>query len=116
MSDKEKILSIDFDDDNKNYGAFSEFLKDDTKRKKEKFAEHLETSGDNILKEIDRKKKKQKIQKEKYIEYILKKDNKSYTLEELQDYDFDEVRKIYSETKEKNQPFFRKLFKFLFNF
>ena len=114
MSDKENILSIDFDDDDKDYLAFSELTEEDTRRKKNKMAKEIELMGETLTTEIEKKKVKDELKKESLIRYILKRD-KSYTREELQKYDYESVRDIYHETKEKNQPFLKKLFRFLFN-
>lgn len=114
MSDKEKILSIEFDDDDKNYLAFSEHLEEDTERKKVSMAREIESLGDTLLDQIKRKKEQQEELKKTHIKYILKRD-KSYSRKELEDYEYETVREIHQEIEEKNPPFFKKLFKFLFN-
>ncbi len=114
MSDKENILSIDFDDDDKDYLAFSELIENDTKRKKKKMAREIESMGETLVTQIEEKKLKDELKKESLIRHILKRD-KSYSREELEEYDYESIRDIYYETKEKNQPFFKKLFRFLFN-
>jgi len=73
MSLDKNILSIDSDDDNDNYEAFSEYLNEDTNRKKNHTALEIEQSGDLLLKEVERKNKNKKLKASKLIPYILKK-------------------------------------------
>ena len=113
---KKNIISIEFDDDDKDYLAFSEHLEEHTVRKKNHFAKQLIENGEEILTEISKKKKREEKLKIEYIEYIVKKDGHNYQVEDLEDEDFEEVRKIYFHVKEKYQPIFKKLLKFLFNF
>jgi hypothetical protein len=72
MSLNKKILSIDYDDDDKNYQAFNEFLDENTQRTKSKIANEFDKIGQDLLAEIEIKKLKKEIQKQKLIIYILK--------------------------------------------
>lgn len=108
------ILSIDSDDDNYEYEAFSEFLSEDTRRKKIKTASDIEKMGYSLLIEIEKKQIKENIKKKKYIEYILK-HNDEYDKETLLSYSIKDVGEIYNEIKELNKPMFIKFFHFLFN-
>ena len=115
MSLNKKILSIDSDDDNDNYEAFSEYLDNDTERKKVNTANQIEELGEQFIDEIERKRQNQKQISRTLIPYILKKSGNKYTEEELLAYSFDDVKKIYEEVKEENKSFITKFFHFLFN-
>jgi hypothetical protein len=115
MSDDKNILSIDYDDDNKNYQAFDEFLQDDTKRKKNKSANEIEQIGDQLLKEIERKKKEKQLKAKKLIPYILKNCDGKYDEEELYSYSFEDVKDLYDNIKAEKSPLIVKIFRFLFN-
>ena len=115
MNIDDKILSIDADDDNKNYQAFDEYLQEDTKRKMNKTATVIDEWGELLLKEIDRKKKMEKLKIKKLIPYILKHCEGKYDKEELIAYTFKDVQDIYDEIKKENESFFITFFHFLFN-
>jgi len=115
MAIDEKILSIDADDDNKDYQAFEEYIQDDTERKKNRTAAVIDEWGEQLLKEIDRKKKLEKLRIEKLIPYIIRHSDGKYDADELITYTFKDVQDIYDELKKENQPFFSKFFHFLFN-
>ena len=83
MAIDKSILSIDSDDDNKDYKAFSEYLEDDTRRKKNLTAREIQEVADNLVKEIERKKRNQALKSQKLIPYILKHCDEKYTEEEL---------------------------------
>jgi hypothetical protein len=78
MSDipQNNILSVDSDDNNINYKEFNKFLQEDTDRKKNKTVLEIEEMGDQLLKEIDRKKRNKEPIKIKLISYILSHDDK----------------------------------------
>ncbi len=114
-SKKDEILSIDHDDDNLNYDAFSLYLDDDTKRKKNKVIFEINNDGKQLLDEIDRKNKKRELNKIKLIPYILKHSNKMYNIDELKRYDLTDVQCIYDEIKTNRKSQIIKFFKFLFN-
>lgn len=111
-----KIISIDFDDDTKldGYGEFCEFLEDDTHRKKNSIATHIESMGDNYLNEIDKKKNIEKVKKSKYVKYILKKTDR-FPSDELYSYSLPDIIDIYNETKLNKNSTLKKIFNFLFN-
>jgi hypothetical protein len=115
MAIDEKILSIDADDDNKDYEAFDEFLQEHTNRNKNKIASEIELMGGQYLKEIERKKKKEKLRIKKLIPYILKHGDDKYDKEELISYTYKDVEDIYNQIKKERNPFITKFFHFLFN-
>lgn len=115
MSPDKNILSIDSDDDNENYEAFSEYLIEDTKRKKTRDANEIEKIGESLLKEIERKNKHKRIKANKLIPYILKNCDGKYGEEELNSYSFEDVQEIYNEIKIRKRPFIIKFFHFIFN-
>jgi hypothetical protein len=110
-----KILSVENDDDNKDYGEFNEFLENHTKRVKQKTAQEFEKIGKDLLIEIEKKKLRKEIQKDKCILYILKHDNKVYSKDVLKSYSFEDVLEIHNEIKASKQSKISKIFKFLFN-
>ena len=115
MAFDKKILSIDSEDDDKDYKAFSEYLEDDTRRKKNLNAREIQEIADNLVEEIERKKRNQAIKSQKLIPYILRHCNEKYTKEELLGYSYNDVQDIYNELKIKKQSFISKFFHFIFN-
>ncbi len=115
MSDEKDILSIDSDDDNLSYLALSKHLTEDTDRKKNLIFNEIELLGDDLLEEIDEKKTIKEIEKDKLIEYILKKSKKKYSLRQLKSYSYEDVKNIFDEVKIENRPFIAKMFRFIFN-
>jgi hypothetical protein len=115
MALDKKILSVDSDDDNENYEAFSEYLDEDTKRKKNQTANEFDKVGEQLLKEIEIKNKNKKLKAIKLIPYILKYCDNKYTEEELISYGFEDIRDIYKEIKIQKRPAIVKFFYFLFD-
>lgn len=118
MAIDEKILSIDSDDDNKDYEAFDEFLQEHTKRNKNKVASEIESMGTQYLKEIERKNKQKELKKTKLIPYIVNHSQGKYDIEDLDklnSYSFEDVQDIYNQVKTENRTRIAKFFHFLFN-
>lgn len=115
MSYDKRILSIDNDDDNKDYQAFDEFLQDDTKRQKNAMSLEIEQFGSQYLKEIDRKKRNKELKKSKLIPYILLHSNGVYDEEELNSYSFEDVQTIYNQIRKENRSIVSKILHFIFN-
>jgi hypothetical protein len=116
MALDKKILSIDSDDDNKDYQAFDEFLQEDTNRKKNHTASEIEQIGDTLLEEIEIKKTRQEIKRGKHILYILKHDDRIYSEKLLKSYSYEDIYNIYLEVKQTKRSAIAKFFHFLFNF
>lgn len=110
----DKVLSIDYDDDDENYKGFFEYIVDDTHRKQKKIAKEVDSMGDFFLEEIEKKNKKRGDKKMVYVKYIVRHDD-AYDINELMSYSIHDVIEIYNETKENRHSFFKKIFKFLFN-
>lgn len=110
----DKVLSIDFDDDNENYKGFLEYVISDTQRKQDKLVRDVNQMGDIYLEEIDRKNKKRNEKKMVYVKYIMNHSDE-YNEDELMSYSMHDVIEIYNTTKENRHSFFKKIFKFLFN-
>jgi len=115
MTVDKNILSIDSDDDNDNYQAFSEYLEDHAKRQKNKTAHEIEQMGNLFLSEIERKNKIKKLKSEKLIPYILKHCDDRYGEEQLKSYSFEDIQQIYDEIKAERKPMIVKFFHFIFN-
>jgi len=110
----EKILSIDFDDDDKDMKSFTSYIQNYTEKEKIKIANDFEFLANNLLFELEEKKKNNEIQKIKLIQYILKHTKNKYSIQELNSYDYYDIKNIYNEIK-KNRNIFQKLFRFMFN-
>jgi hypothetical protein len=115
MCPTKNILSIDSDDDNDNYEAFSQYLNEDTKRKQARIAKEFDQLGNQLLKEIEKKNKHKKVLASKLIPYILKNCKGKYDSEELNSYSFEDVQNIYNEIKIQKRPAIIKFFHFIFN-
>ena len=115
MDTKKPNLSIDADDDDKDYEAFDSFLNEDTLRKKNHIASEFEQIGETLLGEIERKKKVKDLVRIKLISYILKHGKTIYTKDELKSYSFEDVQQIHDEIKANRKPAFIKFFHFIFN-
>lgn len=108
------ILSIDYDDDQKNLNEFNNFLIKHTERQKNKTASEIFEMGDQLLSEIEHKKKIKEEEKKSLIKYILKKSDK-YSKKYLSDLDFYDVKDIHKKIKCENRSLFKKFFDFLFS-
>lgn len=109
-----KIISIDSDDDDDDYEAFVNYLNEDSKRNKNKFIGEVQTKGNVLLDEINKKNKIKHKKKLELIKYILKRSDK-YDRDELMSYDVSDVIEIYEEVKVEKESFFSKFFHFFFN-
>ena len=115
MALNKSIISIDSDDDGKDYKVFSEYLEDDTKRKKNLTAREIQGIADSLVKEIERKKRNQAIKSQKLIPYILRHCDEKYTSKELLGYTYNDLQDIYNELKVEKQSLISKIFRFIFN-
>ena len=115
MAVDEKILSIDSDDDNLGVVEFSNFLQEDTERKKKQNAAMIAELGETLVKSVEKKKKIERLKAEKLIPYILKHTDGYYDKDELISYSFKDVQDIYNSIKQERSPFFVKFFRFIFN-
>lgn len=94
---------------------FEDNLNDEIiKNEKKIFINIVDKYGNEYINEIENKNLKKDLDKKKYINYILKKDN-SYTYDELITMDFYDIFNIYKIIKDKKKNKFRKFFNFLFN-
>jgi hypothetical protein len=112
MSKKDKnILSVDSDDDkDMSYLSLSQYLEDDTERKKNRFAREFQEMGDDYLKEIERKKREKKRKQSKLIPYIIKHRKDLYDEEELFSYSYEDILEIYNEIRTEKRSWIIKLF------
>ena len=115
MAIDKNILSVDSDNDDMSYLAFSEYLEEDTKRKKNFAAAEIDMIAENLLKEIEIKNKNKAIKSNKLIQYIIKHCDNKYTVIELKSYDFKDIQDIYNEIKKQKQSKLIKFFHFIFN-
>lgn len=113
MNYDEKIISVDANDDDKNYMAFEKFIIEHSERDKNLKAKEIIDLGDDLLFEIDEKFAKQEQEKKKYYKYILRHSDK-YTKNQLQSYSLNDVKDIFNELKLNNQSFIKKIFNFIF--
>lgn len=115
MTINKKILSVDFDDDDVEYGAFTKYLEDDTKRRLDLAFKEIDEFGEEYLKEIERKKLIQHKQKTKYVNYIFKHSKGLYTKERLYSYEYDDVLNIYQALKDQRQSPIKNFLNFFLN-
>jgi hypothetical protein len=118
MTIDKKILSIDYNDDDKDITAFNEYLETDTVRKKNQTISEIEKMGNFYLKEINKKKKQTELKKTKLIPYIIKHSKGKYDvddIEELNSYSFEDIQDIYNQIKKENRSTISKYLHFLFN-
>lgn len=114
MSIDKKILSIDADDDDSiDIGSFVKIINENSDRSKNYTANQFTELGEDLLSEIEEKKLRKEIQKQKLIGFILKNDKRIYSQRMLKTYSYEDVMQIYNELKSKN--IFRRIFHFIFN-
>lgn len=106
-----KILSIDYDDDEKGYVPFSEYLENHTERIRKREADAIDAFGESLLSEIDHKNAIKDATKREQIDYIIKKTSK-YSKEYLLELDYRDVLDIFNEVKYENRSFGVKLLEF----
>lgn len=114
MNTDKNTSSFDSDDD-MSYSAFSKYLEEDTKRKKNISAVEINEIAEHLLEEIEIKYKNKTIKCNKLIQYIIKHCDNIYTLTELKSYDFKDIQDIYNEIKKQKQSKIIKFFYFIFN-
>jgi RNA:NAD 2'-phosphotransferase (TPT1/KptA family) len=108
-----KILSVDADDDDGvDIKSFTLFVQENTNRNKNSTANQFSELGEDLLGEIEEKKQRKEIEKQKFIPYILKHDKK-YSQRQLNSYSFEDIKEIYNETR--NSRPLRKALRFIFN-
>lgn len=109
-----KIISVDTDDDDGvDIKSFTIFMRENTERNKNTTANQFAELGEDLLTEIDEKKQRKELKKEKLIKYILKKDKGIYSERQLKSYSYEDVRDIYMELRD--NKLFRRIFHFIFN-
>ena len=115
MALDKKILSVDADDDDGvDIKSFTKFIFENTDRNKNSTAKQFDEIGDDLLYEIEVKKTRKELKKQKFIKYILKHDKDIvYSDRILKSYSYEDVKQIYDELKNKN--IFRRVFHFIFN-
>lgn len=113
---KDEIINIDNEDDFE-YEEFQNYLNEYNERSKNLLANEVNSIGDQMLKELEHKKKIEYNKKMELIPFILKKSKEMYTEEQLLSYSIADVRIIYNEIKNeiKNKSVLNKLFQFIFN-
>lgn len=83
-------------------GDYLKLLKKNTAREKNLLINEIETIGDSMVNEIQRKNKFNESKKIKCIKYIMKKSPYVYELKELLSYTYEDVKTLYEETKNKH--------------
>jgi hypothetical protein len=114
MALDKKILSIDADDDGVDIKSFTIFSEETTKRDKNFVANRFSEVGEDLLAEIEEKRQKKDIRKNKYIKYILKHDKTVYSKKALLSYSYEDVLNIYNTLKTRG-TFLQRVFRFIFN-
>jgi hypothetical protein len=115
MALDKKILSIDADDEDIDIKSFTKFSEETTKRDKNFVANQFIELGEDLLAEVEEKKQRKEIRKDKLIRYIIKHDkDKIYGEKRLKSYSFEDVLNIHNEFKTRG-TFLQRLFRFIFN-
>lgn len=116
MAIDEKILSIDADDEEEvDIKSFTIFVEENTKRNKNVIANQFIEIGEDLLIEVEEKKARKEILKDKHIKYIMKHhDGSVYSEKQLKSYSYEDVLNIYNELKTRG-TFLQRLFRFIFN-
>jgi hypothetical protein len=114
----DKILNIEFEDDDGEFDKFQDYLRIYTERSKNKIARDINLIGDQMLRELEDKKKTENKKKMELIPYILQKSKEGYTEEQLLSYSINDVRLIYNDIiiQRKNRSIISKIIQFIFNF
>jgi hypothetical protein len=118
MTFDDKILNIEFEDDDGEYEEFQNYINNYNERSKNQIAKEVNLIGDQMLRELEAKKKIEHNKKMELIPYILSKSKDGYTEEQLLSYSITDIRLMYNEIKiqRKNRSFFNKIIEFIFNF
>ena len=100
------------DDDSEDFSTYSKKITIYNKEIFNNIASDINISGDEYVKDIEKKKKRNGETKKTYSQYILKY-SKNYDKEELDSFQLSEVTEIYEKIKAERKPFALKLIKFL---
>ncbi len=104
------------DENDSDLVGFVNLINEQTKRDKNKTVKIIQELGDDLLNEIERKKRMREEDKNQMIDYILQQEKIkiNQTKEELsQVYTYGDVLDIYKDVKRKNRTFKQKLVDFL---
>ena len=93
------LLSIEYEDDDKDYEGFVKQVNYDTERKKSIFVREIEMMGDSLVEEKRRREIRNKKKARKLIPYILRHDDGGQTFDELMDYSYEDILRMYNEIK-----------------
>jgi hypothetical protein len=85
----------------------------DLKKNRDSFLNQIETEGENLLKNIEKKRKQKNLKKKPLIDYIIKHSN-NYDVDNLYEFDYNDVMDIYNDVKYYNRPWWIKMFELFF--
>jgi len=105
-------LEIHDSDDNIDYTDLDNKLKLIAETDKNNFNKLILIEGDELVEDMERRKRLSNEKKRPYIEYIVKK-SYEYDSETLFSFELDDVMKIYYEIKELKMPIWKKILRFL---
>jgi len=91
------------------------FINKDSERKKMSFLRDVESNGETYVDEIDERLELEEDERIDNIEYIYKKSKDKYgTLRELNNMDYEEVKRILFKIQETEKSIWTRLFEFFF--
>ena len=96
-----------------DFESTSKNIQNDLLKSQEYFAKQIQEEGEELLKQIEKKRKKHTNKKDDLISYILKKTN-LYDEDELYHYDYRDVVDIYNDVKYQYRPWWVKFFEMFF--
>ncbi len=116
QNDEEKNpLSIDYEDNEKDFDGFLKFIHKHTNQQKKYTAQEIEFMGEKLVKEKTKKEKRQDKQKLKLIDYIVEKQkNTFYDKEDLINYSYHDIIILHKQVKHDNRSAFRKFIELFF--
>jgi hypothetical protein len=97
------LLSIAYDDNDKDYDSFVSFIEEHENRNKKMIAKEIITKGNDFISEMEMRKEIDEIYRNQLIPYIVKKSK--YTSKYLQTLSYEDVKKIHDELKNKPNTF-----------
>lgn len=84
-------------------------------RKKQRFIKDIEFNADNYISEIEEKHEEEEIERIENIEFIYKRTKEKYaTLRELNNMDYEEIKRLLFKIKQNEKSLWEKLFDFFF--
>jgi hypothetical protein len=98
---KPNKFSIDFEDDNDDFGKFYDDFVVNSNREKNLLVSEINTIGNTLVDDIEWRRNEKNKKKLKYVKYIISKTNR-YKENDLILYELDYIIELYRKTKNEN--------------